>query len=189
MRICQIEGCDKPHGARGYCAMHDARIRRHGDPHAGQTHAAPEIRFWRYVDKTGGCWIFRQYGEVNYGRFKPGGRGVKTVLAHRYSYEIHHGPIPDGMVVMHSCDNRACVNPEHLSLGTYKENTAQMTERGRHPRPGRKGEASPQAKLDEAAVRHIRSSSESHAALSRQFGCRPETIRSIRIGRTWSHVT
>ena len=189
MRICQIEGCDKPHGARGYGAMHDARIRRHGDPHAGQTHAAPEIRFWRYVDKTGGCWIFRQYGEVNYGRFKPGGRGVKTVLAHRYSYEIHHGPIPDGMVVMHSCDNRACVNPEHLSLGTYKENTAQMTERGRHPRPGRKGEASPQAKLDEAAVRHIRSSSESHAALSRQFGCRPETIRSIRIGRTWSHVT
>ena len=169
--------------------MHDARTRKHGDPNAGQTHAPPEVRFWRFVDKTAECWIFRQYGGKDYGRFKPGGRGAKTVLTHRYSYELHHGPIPDGMVVMHSCDNPACVNPAHLSVGTYKENTAQMAARGRHPRPGRKGEASPQAKLDDATVRLIRQSTESHAALARQFNCKAETVRKVRLGKTWTHVT
>lgn len=169
--------------------MHDARWRKHGDYSAGQTHAAPEVRFWRLVEKTDTCWNFRLYGKEIYARFKPGGRGAKTVLAHRYSYEMHHGPIPKGLVVMHSCDNPACVNPSHLSVGSFKENTAQMNSRGRHPRRGLKGETSPQAKLDEAAVRVIRQSEKSHAALARQFGCSGESIRKVRAGLTWSHVT
>jgi hypothetical protein len=90
----------------------------------------PEQRFWPRVRKSTGCW------EWTGGRYKSGGYGqfkasVGQVRAHRFSWELHNGPIPDGMWVLHRCDNPPCVRPEHLYLGTVRENVRDMIERGR----------------------------------------------------------
>src|SRR6266702_1142454 len=86
-------------------------------------------RFWRYVDKTPGCWLWTGYRDR-------GGYGTIQVahypkLVHRMSYEMQNGVIPDKKVVRHTCDVRHCVNPAHLVIGTAADNTADMLERGR----------------------------------------------------------
>lgn len=91
------------------------------------------IRFWEHVDRRDEdeCWEWkgahdgRGYGQIAVGA------GVAPLKAHRLSWEIHNGRIPDGLVVCHSCDNPSCVNPAHLSPGTQQENMVQASERGR----------------------------------------------------------
>lgn len=82
-----------------------------------------EDKFWSKVSKAeGGCWIWQGYiAETGYGRLNASG---KTVYAHRASYEIHVGPIPEGLTIDHLCRVRACVNPDHLEVVTLKENIA-----------------------------------------------------------------
>jgi hypothetical protein len=96
----------------------------------------------RYTPMPNGCWEWQRgrfptgYGMVNLGRWADGRQ--HTEYAHRVSYVLHHGPIPGGeprRVVMHSCDNPACVNPAHLSLGTQRENVQQAYDTGRATGP------------------------------------------------------
>lgn len=94
-----------------------------------------EQRFWRKVDKRGPdeCWPFtgtkNQYG---YGRIRKGGdRGGKMIFAHRVSWEMHNGPIPDGLQALHKCDNPPCVNPAHLFLGDNDDNIKDKLQKGR----------------------------------------------------------
>lgn len=88
-------------------------------------------RFWAKVDRSGECWLWtasvRRDGYGNFNR----GSGDGWVSAHRFSYELHHGPIPARLLVLHSCDNRRCVNPSHLSLGTHRDNTRDAITKGR----------------------------------------------------------
>jgi hypothetical protein len=86
-------------------------------------------------EPTSGCWLFTgsQNGD-GYGTIGRGGAKPDLVLAHRAMFEHHHGPVPAGLVVMHLCDVRCCVNPAHLRAGTHSENNLDMHAKGRHPR-------------------------------------------------------
>lgn len=89
--------------------------------------------FWPNVNMSGDCWAWTSTKMGNgYGATRPA-KGLRATGAHRFSWALHNGRWPDpGQVVMHSCDNPACVNPAHLSLGTQAENIQQCVERGRH---------------------------------------------------------
>src|SRR5687767_10390557 len=99
---------------------------------------ALEVRFWMKVRKSEGCWTWGDApAKTGYGRI---GIGADTVLyAHRVSWEIHYGPIPEGMLVCHHCDNRICVRPDHLFLGTDADNMQDMWRKGRGYSPPKGG--------------------------------------------------
>ena len=87
-------------------------------------------RFEQKIDKSGDCWLWTaSRNNGGYGLFKLAG---KTTTAHRISYELHVGVIPDGMCVLHTCDVRMCVNPDHLFLGTQTDNMQDKANKGRH---------------------------------------------------------
>ena len=106
-------------------------------PKAVKTRGPLSVRFWRKVDQTGACWIWRgAISNKGYGQISFSGRGSKRVLAHRVSWELSNGPIPDDKIVMHTCDNPPCVNPpcvnpDHLRIGTMQENQRDMIHKGR----------------------------------------------------------
>lgn len=88
-------------------------------------------RFWSHVEKTDGCWNWtsaRSKCGKGYGVFNA---NDKSLGAHRVSFEIANGPIPSGLHVLHSCDNKICVRPDHLHLGTHKQNMEEAAERNR----------------------------------------------------------
>jgi hypothetical protein len=187
---CTVLGCESPVNARGYCYKHYQRWEKYGSTDGGRrNHAPPEERFWRQVEKTETCWLWTGGKRGQYGRFQIGGAGSPQMGAHRYSYELHHGPIPAGYFVMHACDTPACVNPDHLRAGTPAENSQDRELKGRSRRIGPQGAANPNVKLSEAVVRMIRSSPLTNAELSRKLGVSPNTVRGVRIGRTWTHLT
>lgn len=191
MSKCLVDGCESPTRANGMCNKHNLRVKYHGTPDDNwRTHAPLNERFFRKVDKTETCWIWRGNTNPNgYGAIQEGGKGSKKILAHRLSYRLHKGDIPVGMVVMHSCDNPACVNPSHLSIGTYKDNTHDMIAKGRKRVVAPKGVGNGKAKLNDDLVRYIKQNhKKSHAALARELNVGTTTVRGVRSGRTWSHV-
>ena len=152
-----------------------------------------EERFWSRVDKRGAdeCWVWR--GNTNgrgYGVITFGGRRIGT---HRLSWIFAHGPIPDGLCVMHKCDNRPCVNPNHIILGTLSENTKDMWRKGRqskgHKFPPRHGELCGHAKLTTERVREIRARPDlGDVYFADQYGVSTSTIRAVRTGQNWAHI-
>jgi hypothetical protein len=141
-------------------------------------------RFWAKVDKGDGCWLWTASTIVGYGQFWPKSRTF--VYAHRFAYELAYGPIPAGLQICHTCDNRRCVNPAHMFLGTHKDNAEDRERKGRSPR----GVARPNAKLNDATVRAIRAAANasSIAALARSYGVSECTISDVIKQRTWRHV-
>jgi hypothetical protein len=89
-----------------------------------------EVRFWAKVCKTDTCWLWTGVKSVGYGHMWDGSGRPKH--AHRLSWEIHHGPIPSGMDVLHRCDTPACVRPDHLFIGTASDNMLDAVSKGRH---------------------------------------------------------
>lgn len=192
MPNCNVSDCTRKYYAVGWCEMHYRRVKKYGHPEGGGTnHGPPEERFWRGVSRgsTTECWAYvRGPNRGRYGLFQVGGKGSPHVGAHRYSFELHYGPVPVGLVVMHSCDNPRCVNPAHLSAGTPKQNTADMIAKGRRSALAPVGERNGKSVITAEVARQIKASAKSNADLARHFGVSPNTVRGVRTGRTWAHV-
>lgn len=188
-RVCPV--CRKPlNTGKKYCGLECwYKYRR-----------STEIAFWPHVQKTDNCWLWtgRKDGK-GYGQLKVRGRRTG---AHRVSWEIHNGPIPEGLHCLHKCDNPPCVNPEHLFIGTQDDNLKDMIRKGRsakgqrngmlkHPDRQARGEQLPQAKLRAEQVLLIREQAakgKSDAELAKQFNVNRAAITYIRLGRTWKHI-
>lgn len=153
-----------------------------------------EERFWEKVEKSDGCWEWKGvvnekgYGVINRGR---GGEG--NILAHRLSWELHHGAIPEGegyhgICVLHKCDNPSCVNPDHLFIGTNQDNIDDMVKKQRH----RRGETKPLAKLTDEIVKEMRRLRETESLTFREIAKRFDIgqIAAFNAVRryTWKHV-
>lgn len=112
----------------------------------------------------------------------------KNLKAHRVSWELHNGAIPEGMVVMHICDNPPCVNPIHLRLGTVADNMADMRMKARGVITHHTGERNPASKLTATQVREMRerhAGGESMHGLARRYGVHRKTVSDILQGKTW----
>lgn len=143
----------------------------------------PSDRLTLRTVKTEGCWNFGNT-PGKYGKLQICG---KTVSAHRFAYEQLHGPIPEGMVVRHSCDNPQCVRPDHLSLGAPVENSRDMTSRDRQAKGSRQGSArlSP---ADVIAMREARAAGATYRDLASQFGVSTSQVGNVITGHDWGHL-
>jgi DNA-binding XRE family transcriptional regulator len=144
-----------------------------------------EIRFWKKVQKSddNNCWIWLacRQGNNGYGYFRIS-KDLGHTVAHRYSYELHKGKIPDGMIICHSCDNPICVNPNHLFTGTHQTNAIDREKK-------RRGNHDYITKLTETQVLEIKSSLLSQSKLAKIYEVSRSTISSIKHGETWKYLS
>jgi hypothetical protein len=138
--------------------------------------------FLKYVVHQERCWGWTgPLTDKGYGIVQVKGRKIG---AHRLSYEYFKGPIPDGLHVLHSCDNPPCVNPDHLSVGTHQQNMREAKERKRFNNPG--GEVHPSAKLTTPQAREVLDHPDVPGSyFARKFGVSKSTIYAIRNGDNW----
>lgn len=202
-------GCGKPIEKKSGCCRSCTTILRN----KGRS-TPPEQRFWLHVEKTDTCWLWTGPTNGKYGRHFL--RDRKSAFAHRYSWMLHHGPIPDGLQVCHNCpggDNPLCVNPAHLFLGTHMDNMADRQRKGRQARgersrpknPSRdashhsktrpwtvnRGEKTGHAKLKSAdipAIRQLLTQGVPKVRIAERYGVDPSTIIDIDRGRSWQHI-
>lgn len=145
------------------------------------------------LDILSGCWNW--IGSKNrdgYGQIRVERSGFNGYFrAHRVSWIYHHGEIPDGLCVLHRCDNPGCVNPEHLFLGTQADNMRDRNAKGRLPHEKLRGSSNGRALLNEADVAEIRRLSADgarQADIARRFGIAKATVYCILRGLTWRHA-
>lgn len=146
------------------------------------------LDFWRRVDKGAGCWIWngpvdasRRYPRISWRRRK--------ISAHRFSWELHNGPIPEGLCVCHHCDNPICVRPDHLFTGTHGDNMRDMFAKGR--RTIVRGSHQGQSKLVESDVKDIRrfyANGTTQVVLAAKFSVDQTTISRIVLRQSWQHI-
>lgn len=139
-----------------------------------------------------GCWEWngsRTEKRGGYGQVSVGGRSGKVMKAHRLAYMRWVGEIPAGMFVCHHCDNPPCINPDHLFIGTNRDNHNDMTKKGRGFVPiSLRGEKSNSAKLTEADVKTIRykiATGVSISQIGREYGVTKQAIWRIKERKTW----
>lgn len=177
---CCVEGCEKPSHARSLCPMHYQRWRG-GDIGVAAHKRAPAARHVR--GPWGGCWEWTgSKSAFGYGMRRAG--PSETGYVHRLVFEAIFGPIPDGLCVLHRCDNPPCFRPDHLFLGTHADNNADAAAKGRTARGTRRS-----ARLTESDVRAIRSrqrSGEEQQTLAHAFGVGEATVSNIVRRRTWA---
>lgn len=144
-------------------------------------------RFWEKVSKSDDrdkCWLWTgSVGGHGYGQIHKDG---KPRTAHRLSYQLSVGEIPDGMHVLHRCDVRACCNPNHLFIGSNRENMLDKISKGRHNAP--RGERSPKAKLTEDDIKQIRGINLESEKIGRIYGVSGHQVGLIKRLQSWRHI-
>lgn len=168
-----------------YADIHPERLRKIG---RGPERRPLTDRFWSKVEKTDTCWNWTAAKMRD-------GRGVVSIdhtgqkgSAPRVSWELHFGPIPDGIWVLHRCDNPRCVRPDHLFLGTASDNNKDSVRKGRRRISSTKGEKNPRAKLTVENILYIRNSNIGARVLAKEYGVALGTIYHVRNGYTWGSV-
>lgn len=163
---------------------HKKFINHHAVNHRG----SPEERYLKYVIKKDGCWGWRGSKSGGYGFIKIDGRYTS---AHRFSWELCYGKIPEGdgyhgTCVLHKCDNRECSNPDHLFLGSHMDNMQDMMDKGRRREKEKWG-----VKLTSEDVKEIKknlSQKTNQAALARKYGVDKSVITRIKQNKIWVHI-
>lgn len=162
-------------------------------------------RFWPKVNKDGPtirpelgpCWVWTATAHNGYGYLGVGGRAGRPTQAHRVSWTLHYGPIPEGLWVLHRCDNPPCVNPAHLFLGTVGDNNRDMYAKGRagtqtRPHAMVRGAAHHRSKLTDTQIQEIRAAYAAGGVrqkdLAAQYGVYQSTIGRIIRRNNWTHV-
>ncbi len=143
-------------------------------------------RFWSRVDKGPECWewtgaLTNNKKGLGYGRINLKG---SYHLAHRISYRMKHGAIPNGLCICHTCDNRLCVRPSHLFIGTHKDNMIDCCTKGRIAN----GSRSATSKLTETQVKAIQKDTRLHKEIAKDYGVDNSIISKIKTRKIWKHV-
>lgn len=185
-------------GRGRFCSIRCAR--------AAQPMPSLAERFWAKVIRGDGCWEWSGHrNRLGYGLLSSGGRQIlRRSYAHRVSWELHFGPIPDKLWVCHHCDNPRCVRPDHLFLGTPMANSRDRDRKGRHrvlrgdehpqrinPSKVLRGVRHGMARITEDDVRAIRSrraAGEPLLALAAAFGISMGQVSAIATRRNWAHI-
>jgi len=190
---CCIKGCDAPVISNGMCINHHRRNKLYGSPVASKLvtwrwlRLSQEERFWKSVNKTDGCWLWISGVDPDgYGTFKGECNGATYKRAHRYSYALHKGKIPTLLQVCHTCDVRACVNPDHLFLGTSSENQLDKVAKGRHRTVG--GADHYRAILTEGQARAILDDPRPHTQIAISYNVARTTISSLKARHSWPQL-
>lgn len=168
------------------------------------THRSIASRFWRKVDKNGPvpshaialgpCWLWTGGKDPKgYGQLRANGKRGRLLKAHRVSWSMHNGRLTDWMLVLHRCDNPSCVRPDHLFVGSQRDNVQDAARKGRlvfqaHPEKVRRGEQASAAKLTRAQVDEVHELSfegATQVALARRFGVSQAAISALLLGKTY----
>ncbi len=179
MGICSITDCDKTAEKRGWCGMHYRRWQRHGSVETVKYVLGNSLadKLARYSHTEGDCLIWHGAGRSNHGY---GGVRIegRDYYVHRLVWEQANGPIPEGLMVCHTCDTPRCCRLEHLFLGTNQDNMDDMKAKGRYPHIGR--DRMPQAKFSEQDAETIRkryaAGGITQTALAAEYGASPTGI-------------
>lgn len=185
MKVCSVDDCNNKIIAKGYCPKHYTRLTRYGDPlFPGLIGGGrPKKINFKVVN---GCFVLTSH-KLNDGGYSEIMIKGRTQKIHRHIYEQCFGEIPDGLVVRHKCDNRACINPEHLEIGTQWDNMQDMVNRDRQLKGSRK----PMSKLDEDRVMEIKKKIRNgmkNVDLAKEYKVDDSVISDIRHNKLWKHV-
>ncbi len=193
-RKCSIEGCERTHEGHGFCNTHNWRTKHHGDPLKKFSRSMETVeKLLSFVDASGpgACWEWtKSTSKSGYGNISING---KTRLVHRVSFEIFNGEIPDRMIVCHRCDRRNCINPNHLFLGTHKDNTQDMIKKGRQHVPLGKEHwhFNGNKKLcpdDVVKIKRKIKEGFSSVKIASDFNVTTSSISGIKNNKTWKHI-
>ena len=156
----------------------------------GPTARTLDERFWAKVHKTESCWLWTGgltgksgYGGIYVAQHQKPGRSARPSYAHRVSWELHFGPVPEGAHVLHSCDVRHCVNPAHLFLGDQAANMKDAASKGRFNVPRPRHARRKLSEADVAEIRRLRAAGCLLVPLAERFGVSKSAISQIALGK------